>query len=225
MDAQKNKKIKNSVLWGSIFLILTLGIGGIIFLVSKKADFSGDASQPALLALTDNDWVKGGAEAKTVLVEYSDFQCPACAYFMPVLEKLTQDFPNDLKIVYRHFPLPQHQNAKIAAYAAEAAGKQGKFFEMANKIFEQQKNWENLRNSETENIFKNFSSEIGLDISQFEKDLENEEIKKSVERDLSDGYALDINATPTFYLNNKKLQNPRNYDNFKKLIEDEINKN
>jgi len=221
---EKNKKIKTSAIWAAVFLILLSGIGGIVFLVAKSSSSNGTISQPALLIARDNDWTKGKKDAKVVLVEYSDFQCPACAYFMPVLEKLSSDFPNDLKIVYRHFPLPKHKNAKFAAYSAEAAGRQGKFFEMTNKIFERQKEWENLSENNAIEIFKNSASELNLDIKKFEEDLNNEEIKNAVDNDYKDGTALNINYTPTFYLNGNKIVNPKSYDEFKKMIEEEIKK-
>lgn len=195
-----------------------------MYLIAKKEAFESGTSEPVLLVLASDDWIKGSENAKTILVEYSDFQCPACAYFMPVLEKLAADFPNDLKIVYRHFPLPQHQNAKIAAYSAEAAGKQKRFFEMADKIFDSQKEWAEISNEKAGNIFKQLAGELKLNIEQFEKDEINEEVKKSVEKDSRDGYALGINSTPTFFLNGKKIQNPRSYEEFKKIIENEINK-
>lgn len=223
LNNHKNKKIKIWSLWLTIFLILAAGIGSIVFLVSKKPNFNAAVSQPALLALTKDDWIKGAPNAKAELIEYSDLECPACAAFNPVLEKLSNDFPNDFKLVYRHFPLPQHGNAKAAAYAAEAAGRQGKFFEMASKIFESQTEWESLPESVAKDKFKNIAPELGLDLNKFQNDLNDSSIKNSVQRDLDSGNALGINSTPTFFLNNKKIQNPRSYEEFKKLIENEIN--
>lgn len=220
---EKSKKTKMITIWIIVGLMLTAGIGSIVFLVAKSSSFDGKISQPALLVAQDSDWSKGNKDAKTVLIEYSDFECPACAYFMPIIEKLSADFPNDLKIVYRHFPLPQHKNARIAAYAAEAAGQQGKFFEMADKIFERQKEWENLSEKDSTDIFKNSASELNLDIKKFEDDLNKDEIKNAVEHDYKDGTALNTSYTPTFYLNGNKIVNPKSYDEFKKVIEDTIN--
>lgn len=221
---EKSKKTNMIAIWTIVGLMLVAGIGSIVFLAAKSSSFDGTVSEPALLALAGDDWTKGGAKAKAVLVEYSDFQCPACAYFMPIVEKLTADFPDDLKIVYRHFPLPQHKNAKIAAYASEAAGAQGKFFEMADKIFEQQKDWENSSEENALKIFKNSAIELNLDMKKFEESLDSEEIKNAVQNNYKDGMALNINYTPTFYLNGNKIVNPKNYDEFKKMIENEINK-
>lgn len=231
LKTQGNKKNKLIVLWIVIFLVVAVGIGGIILLVSKST-FSDGVSQPALLTLYDNDWILGKKEnddivsegAEATLIEYSDFQCPACAFFSPILEKLSKDLDRKVKIAYRHFPLPQHKNAKIAAYAAEAAGAQGKFFEMSAKIFEDQKDWSGISENDAKNLFKETALELGLNIEKFEKDRENGETKDSVEKDLNDGRNLGINSTPTFYLNGKKMQNLTSYDAFKKVVEEEINK-
>lgn len=231
LKTQNNSKNKLIAIWAVVFLVVAAGIGGIVFLVSNSS-LGGGVSQPALLTLADSDWILGkkgndnivSVGTKATLIEYSDFQCPACAYFSPILEKLSKDLDGKVKIVYRHFPLPQHKNAKIAAYTAEAAGAQGKFFEMAAKIFEDQKDWEGLSENNAKNLFKESASELGLNMEQFEKDRESGEIKDSVEKDLSDGRTLGINSTPTFYLNGKKMQNLTSYDAFKKAVEEEINK-
>lgn len=232
LKTQSGRKNKLIALWIIIFLFVAAGIGGIILLVSKST-FSGGVSQPALLTLADNDWILGKKEnddivsegAEATLIEYSDFQCPACAFFSPILEKLSKDLDGKIKIAYRHFPLPQHKNAKIAAYAAEAAGAQGKFFEISAKIFENQKDWSDISENDAKNLFKKMALELGLNIEQFEKDREGEEIKDSVKKDLNDGRTLGINSTPTFYLNGKKMQNLTSYDAFKKAVEEEVNRN
>src|SRR3989344_3570177 len=191
LDIRKNKKVKAVALWSAVFAVLIIGIGGIVYLAAKGAG-GGDEGQTASLILAEDDWIKGQTEAKAVLVEYSDFQCPACAYFMPVLEKLSRDFPNDLKIIYRHFPLPQHKNAKLAAYAAEAAGQQRKFFEMADMIFEKQTVWSNFSNSKAKELFIDFAKNLELNTEQFENDIENDDIKKSDEDDYKSGDGLKI---------------------------------
>lgn len=232
LKTQSGKKNKLIALWVVIFLFVAAGIGGIILLVSKST-FSGGVSQPALLTLSASDWILEKKEnndivsesTEATLIEYSDFQCPACAFFSPILEKLSKDLDGKVKIAYRHFPLPQHKNAKIAAYAAEAAGAQRKFFEMSSKIFEDQKDWSDISENNAKNLFKELALELGLNIEQFEKDRENGEIKDSVEKDLNDGRVLGINSTPTFYLNGKKMQNLISYDAFKKAVEEEINRN
>lgn len=219
---QKQKR-KTIAVWSAIFIFIILGIGGIALLVAQKSNTGGqNISLPASLILAEDDWFKGEQKAKLTLVEYSDFQCPACAYFHPIIEKLAEDYKDNLKIVYRHFPLPQHKNAVLAASAAEAGGKQEKFWEMAAAIFESQNEWSETSQSEAGNIFKESAGRLNLNIEQWEKDIESEDIKKSIDDDYKNGVKFGINATPTFFLNGKKLQNPRNYEEFRKIINEEL---
>ena len=221
--SQKRKKTKTIIAWSLIFVFVALGISGIIFLVSKSADLNGGGvSLPASLIFAEDDWLKGGEKAELTLIEYSDFQCPACANFHPIINKLADDFNNDLKIIYRHFPLPQHKNAVLAAKAGEAAGKQRKFWEMSGLIFNNQDEWSEESGQNARDIFKKFASELNLDIAQFENDLESEEIKKSIDDDYKNGVKLGINATPTFFLNGKKITNPRSYEEFKEIVSEEL---
>jgi len=218
---QRKKKINSIIIYGIIFVFVGLAVSGIIYLVAKKSSANNPISLPASLILLEDDWLKGNKEAELTLIEYSDFQCPACAYFHPIVEKLAGDYKDNLKIVYRHFPLPQHKNAVLAGQAAEAAGKQGKFWEMAGKIFESQAQWSEVKNEEAKNIFKELARTLDLNIEQWEKDIENEEIKKSIDEDYKEGVKIGINATPTFFLNGQKLQNPRSYEEFKEILNKE----
>lgn len=222
-ETARKKRVKNFTIWGIIGAVLISGVSGIVFYAAKGGLSGTGNGNTSLLALAANDWTLGNKEAKTVLIEYSDFQCPACAMYSPIVEKLSKDYENNLTIIYRHFPLPQHKNAKIAAYSAEAAGKQGKFWETALKIFEGQKNWSEAEANEAKEYFKKIAAELSLNMEQFENDMNNnDEIKKSVDDDYISGTALRVNATPTFFLNGKKIT-PRNYEDFKKMIE-EVNK-
>ena len=221
---QRKKKINSIIIYGIIFVFVGLAVSGIIYLVAKKSSANNPISLPASLILLEDDWLKGNKEAELTLIEYSDFQCPACAYFHPIVEKLAEDYEDykeDLKIVYRHFPLPQHKNAILAGQAAEAAGKQGKFWEMAGMIFESQNRWSESEQDEAKNIFRELARTLNLNIEQWEKDIENEDIKKSIDEDYKEGVKIGINATPTFFLNGKKLQNPRSYEEFKEMLNKE----
>ena len=166
-------------------------------------------------AVSANDWVIGNQEAQTILIEYSDFQCPACGAYYPLVHKLIQEQGANFKFVYRHFPLQQHQNAKPAAYAAEAVGRQGKFREMEDMIFVNQNDWSGSKKAEE--IFREYASSIGLNLEQFDADRESEEAKDKVESDYQSGIRAGVNATPTFFLNGKKIQ-PRSYEEFVNYI-------
>ena len=214
-----NKRIaKRVILW----LLVAVGIGLASFGMVKLVKISPTATTASLvLAVSDNDWFKGAKDAQVVLVEYSDFQCPACKAYYPFLKKLNADFEGKIKFIYRHFPLPQHKNAKIAALVTEAAGKQGKFWEMHDLIFENQDKWSGENNAGE--IFAQYAHFLGLDTEKLGQDLNSSEIKEKVENDLQSGIQSKVNSTPTFFLNGVKLQNPRSYDEFRKIIEEFLN--
>lgn len=222
---RQQRKLKRLYRHIALWLLVTLIIGGGIFGMVKLASRSLQDTGPTLTidAINAEDWVKGNRDAKVVLIEYSDFQCPACAFYYPLLKKLLEEFEDKLAIAYRHFPLPQHQNAKPAAYAAEAAGNQGKFWEMHNLIFDGQKDWKDERNpAET---FLSYAQTLSLNTDQFKADFASKEIRKKVETAYQDGIGLGLNSTPTFFLNGKKIANPRNYEDFRNIIFQAINEN
>ncbi|HET6370969.1 MAG TPA: thioredoxin domain-containing protein, partial [Nitrospiria bacterium] len=163
-------------------------------------------------------WMKGNPRSAVTLVEYSDFQCPTCGQYYPMLRQLNDEFHDQIRFVYRQFPLTGlHRNAMPAALAAEAAGRQGRFWEMHNLIFEHQKEWS--ERTDARNLFIGYAKQLGLDITRFEADMDAESAKKEVESDMQSGFLLGVNGTPTFFLNGVKLQNPRTYDAFRNLIQ------
>jgi protein-disulfide isomerase len=217
----RKKNIKRIFLWSSVFVIIAISIFGIVKIVSRPT--SDNKSTVTVNSIKTEDWVKGNREAKVILTEYSDFQCPACAFYYPVLKKISDEFGYKIAIVYRHFPLPNHQNAKIAAAAAEAAGQQGKFWEMHDIIFENQNNWNNKRNPKE--FFINYADNLNLNLEKFKNDLESKDIKTKIENSYQESMRLGLNSTPTFFLNGKKIINPRNYEEFKAIINQAINEN
>lgn len=161
----------------------------------------------------DND-----SGAKVVITEYSDYQCPACGYFHPIVKKLKQDYGDDLKVNYRYYPLNSHQFAALAARAAESARNQGKFLEMHNMIFENQQKWSSSGNPQP--IFIGYARDLGLDVEQFREDLNSGETQRAVMEEKKQGMNLGVNSTPTFFINGEKLQRlPRTYRDFKAIIE------
>ena len=155
--------------------------------------------------------------AKLTLTEYSDYQCPACAYFHPIVDSLKKAYGNDLEVVYKDFPLNSHQFAALAARAAEAAKNQGKFLQMHNKLFENQQQWSS---GDAEARFVGYAKEIGLDVEQFKQDLNAAETQKAVMEEKQEGVQMGVDSTPTFFINGEKLQqNPPSYEDFKALID------
>ncbi len=201
---------------------LGLGILAVLALCVYGLMRLGAASNPAgvtggeIASVSAADWQRGNQYAKNVLIEYSDFQCPACAAYEPLVRQLMKDFDNQILLIYRHFPLSQHVHAELAAQASEAAGKQGKFWDMHDLLFDRQGSWENTGDAEA--TFKGYAKELGLDEARFAADLNSDEIKKLVAEDADGGLHAGINSTPSFYLNGKKIDNPKTYEEFKKLL-------
>lgn len=202
--------------WAIFILIIGLITWGMV-LASKKADREAKnvASVDAIIA-TDN--IRGATTSKVTMIEYSDFQCPACGMYFPMVEKVVSENIEKVVFVYRHFPLTQHANAIPASKAAEAAGKQGKFWEMYEMIFTNQKNWEESTNAKV--IFESYAKKLNLDMDKYSADLDSKEIMDKINNDQKSGIKAGVNSTPTFFINGKKINNPQTNEQFKKLIEE-----
>lgn len=160
----------------------------------------------------------GPREAQEVqILKYSDYQCPACKAYIPLEEQLKAEFGDMIEIEHRYFPLRGHQFADLAARSVEAARQQGKFEEMHDLVFEYQEQWSQ---GDAREYFMDFAEQIGLDMEQFENDLESEEVQQTVNSQLQEGLRRTVNSTPTYFLNGQKLrQNPQNYEQFKAIVE------
>ena len=210
--------MKNKIiLWAIIAVVVICSIFGIVKLASKSQTPDSDNLAITVSAINDNENIKGDKEAAATLIEYSDFQCPACGSYYPIVKKVSEDLGAKVRFAYRHFPLPQHKNAKLAATVAEAAGKQGKFWEMHDLIFQNQSDWSEEKNAAV--LFAKYAQDIGLNLAQFQTDIASDDIKAKIENDYKSGVKAGVNSTPSFFLNGKKMDNPRNYDEFKNAIE------
>lgn len=212
-----NAYMKRLILWSCAALVL--GGGGF---TAIKLGSLASIDTPSILAsaVSPTDQVKGNAESKVILVEYGDFQCPACGAYYPMLKELSKNFGDKIQFVYRQFPLPSHKNARPAAYASEAAELQGKFWEMHDLIFENQKLWS--EKSDASENFLDYAKTIGLDIEKFQNDLNSNDVKEKAENDYQSGIESGVTYTPSFFLNGEKIQNPKNYDEFRSLIEEAV---
>ena len=201
-----------------IVIIAFVGFG--IFLMN--ADGPGGTSDNGggeVEGLSADDWVQGNAESDVVLIEYGDFQCPACGVFHPIVSQLKQEFGDRVAFVYRHFPLRSiHPNAEPAARATEAAGMQGKFWEMHDILFERQTEWANQLGAI--GIINGYAEELGLDLEQYGADLVSDEVADLVAEDLASANRNGLNSTPTFVINGQVIQTPRNVNQFRALLND-----
>jgi len=213
--AARGERTKNIITWSIVGAVVL----GIIYLVVISAKSGGSTATVA--AVTSDDHLKGSQTAKVTLIEYSDFQCPACAAYFPIVKSLEQKYGDKIAIVYRNYPLTQiHQNAQISAQAAEAANLQGKFWEMHDILFDRQSSWSTAGN--VKQTLTDFAKELQLDEKKFSDDLNSSAVKDRVTKDVTSGNAVGVTGTPTFFLNGKKLSNPASEDAFVKLIDDQL---
>jgi protein-disulfide isomerase len=166
--------------------------------------------------------VQGLETAAVTLVEYGDYECPPCAHYHPIVNELMQRYPEKLKVEFRHFPLSGiHANAVAAAKAAEAAGEQGRYWEMHDLLLSSQKDWTGKSNIEAE--FIAMASRLNLDRDRFIQSLRSPSTEARVLNDLAAGKAAGVDSTPTFFLNGRKLENaPASVEQFTVLIESEL---
>lgn len=152
------------------------------------------------------DHVFGKKDSKVVLIEYGDFQCPGCGTFHRNFEPLMDSYKDKITFVFRNFPITSiHPNARAAAATAEAAGQQGKYWEMWNLLYNQQDNWNNLGIEDRDAKFKSFATELNLNMTQFDKDVASDKVAKKITYDQSLGKANGVTGTPTLFLNGKIL--------------------
>lgn len=220
-SAQHGNNSSNLAKW------IIIAVGSALFLAFfAYIIFSIKQSKNKPFVISNTGWVRGNPNAKTTLVEFSDFQCPACQRYEPLVEQVLKDFNGQMKLIYKHFPLTSvHKNAMLAAQASEAAGNQGKFWEMHDLLFEKHDEWAELDNSGAKEKFILYAESLKLDMERFKADLDKKETADKVTQSQNEGINNGVNATPTFFLNNNKIEpNPGSYEEFKKIISDAVSK-
>ena len=145
-------------------------------------------------------------DEKVTVVEFSDYECPACRFASANVREVLKKYEGKVTFVYRNFPLPQHQYALVSAEAAEVAGVDGKYWEMNEMLFDNQETWAVAPSEkEAKNIFVSYAEKIGMDKVKFAADLDAMSHQDFIKKDLADGQTLNINATPTFFVNGTKV--------------------
>lgn len=216
----------NKTKWIIFVVVVAALFGGVIWLSkSDQKPFEGDASKVIDQGpIKDN--VFGSTAQKVVLVEYGDYQCPACGAIYQPLKDLTNRYKDKLTFVFRNMPLTNiHPNALAAATAAEAAGLQGKYYEMHDKLYENQDAWSNATLDQRAAIFEGYASEVGLDINKYRQDLTSQTITDKINRDKTTGIdTYNVQGTPTFVLNGSVLTSEEGVsaDKLTKKIEDAL---
>lgn len=221
---------RNKVFIITALVTCAIIVGGVLWMGGGSQNKPSKTVSPSVLApeysfktsgFADGEYLPANQSAPVTLVEFGDYQCPACIEYHTLIKGLLSDYSGKINFVFRNYPLPQHPNAPLASYAAEAAGLQDKYWQMHDKIFESTSEWVNSQDAKS--IFIKYAQELGLDVDKFTSDVDSDAIKNKVATDKNGGDSLRISATPTFYLNGVNME-AQSYEGFKKAVEVEIGK-
>lgn len=184
----------------AIVAVIVLAFLGVVIFNRKDASApAGDGNVQA------SSHLKGEGAKNVTLVEYGDFQCPVCALYEPVIQEVYEKHQQDIKFQFRHFPLQQiHENAFAASRAAEAAAKQGKFWEMHDLLFANQSSWSKAPTPQ--NFFEQYAQSLKLDVNKYKSDFTSENVKDIINADVAEGTKLNVSGTPSFFIDGKQLE-------------------
>lgn len=196
---------KKNMIYGLVTVLIIAAMGAYFLLFSQPSN-----------QLPHIEHFLGSANAKVTVIEYSDYQCLYCGAAEPVTEQVIQFYGNRIKFVYKHFPLSNiHQFSEKAAEGAECAGTQGKFWEMHDRLFANQKA---LGISD----LKNYAQQLSLNATAFNSCLDSGAAAAAVKADFNDGLAAGVNGTPSFFINGRKIEGAQPFDEFKSVINQEL---
>jgi protein-disulfide isomerase len=207
----------------------SMGMAKIIIDAIKQ----GKTADQALQAAIDSKWgpakildnpvkipvagapVTGPTDAAITIVEFSDFQCPYCAAAVPQIKEVLKAYPKQVKLVFKQYPLEEHPQADLAATAAVAAQKQGKFWPMHDALFAHASDL-------SRKSILNYAKELGLDIDKLEADMDTTQVRATVERDVQDGNEANVQGTPTIFINGQRYNGALTFDSLKPILDAEL---
>jgi protein-disulfide isomerase len=178
--------------------------------LKKKYPTKISLSAPKIEVGTGGRPVLGPANAPITIIEFSDYECPFCKRAEPALEQVFSTYKDKVKFVYRHYPLPFHQNARPASIAALCANPQGKYWEYHKKVF--------ASPSLAVDALNQIAKDLNLDMTKFAACMKDPEVSKMIDKDLEDGQAVGVNGTPAFFVNGRMLSGAQPFEKFKELI-------
>ena len=206
-----------------LIAVLVAAVGGMIglFVLANSGSTPPGPVGDKTKIIRDNSHKTGTGSVQ--LVEFGDFQCPACGAAEPNVQQLLKDESDKVTFYFRNFPLVNvHQNANASANAAEAAAAQGKYWEMHDKLYQTQTAWSTL--SDPTETFVGYAKDLGLDESKFRDAVTAKKFQSIIDQDVADSNALAVNATPTFYFNGEKYTGKSTYDELKAKVESLVTK-
>ncbi|MEO5499524.1 MAG: thioredoxin domain-containing protein [Candidatus Saccharimonadales bacterium] len=195
--------------WIIFIVIAVVTLGGLVLLTRQEKVDVANIDPSKAVSETETaigDQIYGNKSSEVVLIEYGDFQCPGCEGAFPQLKTIKEEYKEQIAFIFRNFPITtSHPNALAASTAAEAAGLQGKFWEMHDKLYENQNAWGTVDASKRTAVFTGYAKDLGLDTGKFTTDLKDPRVSAKIRRDQAFGRKLGVDSTPTIYLGSEKL--------------------
>ncbi|HUD45050.1 MAG TPA: thioredoxin domain-containing protein [Patescibacteria group bacterium] len=203
----KNLSQETKIISGIVLATVVILVVGAVLLGNGSSTSASDTSSSSGSApkadnsklITSEAYQSNPKGAQVTLVEFADFECPGCGAMAPVISQLQKEYGKKLNVIYHNFPLPMHQDSKIAAQAAIAAGNQGKFWQMHDLLFANQAKWS--VNDNPQSIFDGYAKSLKLDMNKFNQDIVSQAVITRITNDVADGNALNVDSTPTIYIN------------------------
>jgi len=207
----------NKLFYAKLIILAAVCVG--VFLVIGKTRSTADVPVDPRLQVLSSDHVQGSRDASVVIIEYIDLECPTCKGYHPLVKDLVGYYGDNIAYVPRHFPIGNiHPNAMSAAIALESAGLQDRYFEMMDLLFEEQDAWKDIESADIQD-FVPYAAQLGLDVKMFIEGVQSQNLRKKVEDQYLEGIAMRVRSTPTFFVNGKRLSNPRSSNDFYALID------
>ncbi len=200
-----------------IVLAVAVAAGAAVYL-SRQADEPEAIAAPIHADIKGGGHLRGPENASLTLVEFGDYQCPSCGAYHPLVKEILNRYPQKLRLEFHHFPLVSiHPNSMLASKAAEAAGEQGRYWEMHDALFEHQREWSDSPNAEP--IFVALASQMGLDSNKFMQGLRSPQLQERILRDVERGQDAKVDAVPTFFINGERVHVKLSMEDFVQVIE------
>lgn len=195
-----------------VMALIVLGFVGVLFAVTGDNErIQGEPS----------NHIAGEGTSGVTLLEYGDFQCPACAQYQPIISTVKSIYEDEISFQFRHFSLfGSFPNSMAAHLAAESAGNQGQFFEMHDLIYERQETWSNSNNAR--DIFEGYAEELELDMEQYRADYSDSDTRATINADMEIAREKNVTGTPTFFINDQRIENPQSPEEFFQIIDEFI---
>jgi protein-disulfide isomerase len=206
-----------------IVIAVAVAAGAAVYLSRQPDEPANTSAAPTHVDIKGGGHFRGPANASVTLVEFGDYQCPSCGAYHPLVKEVLNRYPQQVRLEYHHFPLiTVHPNTMLASQAVEAAGDQGKFWEMHDAVFEHQNDWAGSPNPEP--VFITLATGLGLDINKFMQGLRSPEIQQRILKDVERGQDARVEATPTFFINGEQIHVRLSMEDFVQVIEGHLHK-